>query len=156
MAFWIEEHDFNKYPELSNNDLNHLSLVSPHPQIEGDFRAVVVKVIDGDTVNLKCDFRDFVFPLRLLKVDAPELSTGAPGEEAKNFLKNMVENEEVMIKIDRNNRVGKYGRLLGDIVFAGTSMADLLLQFGFAVPFGRRHEGKMIDLNKLLRFNQWF
>jgi endonuclease YncB( thermonuclease family) len=148
-VFQIEEHNFQRFPELTNQQIEQFELVSPHPQIRGDFDATVVKVHDGDTVTLRTDFRDFDFKLRLLSVDAPELSTGTPGEEARDFLSSWVLGQEVRIRINRHNRVGKYGRLLGDIVVGGQSMSDVLVQLGYAKPFQFRREGEIPDLDKI-------
>ena len=156
LSVWADEHDWENYPELTSGELASFGFVSPHEQIVSDFEAVVVKVHDGDTFTLRCSFRDFDFPLRLLAVDAPELSTGLRGEEARDFVKDLILGEGVLVKVDRFNRVGKYGRLLGDVVVAGQSLSNLLVSAGFALPFGRRHEGEMLDINKELRVDQWF
>jgi endonuclease YncB( thermonuclease family) len=116
----IFNHDFIKYPELTNKQLEFLEFISPHPQITEDFDAVVVKVVDGDTVKLHTSFRDFDFSLRLLDIDTLELSEG--GQGAKEWLKNQVENQEVRIVLDLDNRVGKYGRLLGKVVHNGLDL----------------------------------
>jgi endonuclease YncB( thermonuclease family) len=72
-----DEYDWKKYPELRREDLEEFGLLSPHEQITGDFVGEVVKVHDGDTVRMRVSFRDFDFPVRLLSIDAPELSTGS-------------------------------------------------------------------------------
>lgn len=151
-----DEHDFKLYPELTNSEIAVFGFSSPHVQIVEDFSAVVVRVHDGDTVTLRCDFRDFGFPLRFLSVDAPELNTGSAGEEARDFVKEMCEGQVVEVKVDRYNRVDKYGRLLGDVVVAGQNVGMVELMFGFALPFERRMEGEMVDLNKMLAVKQWF
>jgi endonuclease YncB( thermonuclease family) len=150
----MADHDYKKYPELTNKQLETMELESPHKQITEDFMATVVKVHDGDTITLRVDFREFDFPLRLLNIDAPEMSEG--GEEARDYLKGVILDEEVEIKIDRNNRVGKYGRLLGKVVSLGMDMGEALVRLGYAVPFGKKNEGQPINLNKLMRLNQWF
>src|SRR3990167_3202118 len=104
-----EDHDYVKFPELSNVDLEAELLTSPHFQIVMDFEADVVKVVDGDTVTLQMEERSFSFPLRFRSVDAPELSTGAPGEEARSWLKTQVEGRKAQVVIDPKNRVEKWG-----------------------------------------------
>ena len=103
----VYEHDFERFPELSKSQLETLGFLSPHKQITEDFFGEVVKVSDGDTIRMVVEFRDFDFPVRLLDIDAPELNEG--GDVAKMWLKGRIEGEEVMVVIDRNNRVGKYG-----------------------------------------------
>ena len=60
-----EDHDYKKFPELTNKQINEFGFQSPHKQITEDFDATVVHVTDGDTIRLRTDFRDFTFPLRL-------------------------------------------------------------------------------------------
>ena len=159
MSFWIEDHDFKRYPELTNSELQVFGFVSPHVQIDDSrlrFNAIVVKVHDGDTITLRTDFRDFDFPLRLASIDAPELNTGVRGEESRDFLKGLIEGEMVEVQVNPDNRVGKYGRLLGNVIMLGQDVGELMLIFGYALPFSRRLEGEMIDLNKELRLKNWF
>lgn len=151
-----DEHDYKLYPELTNAEIAEFGFESPHVQFKEDFQALVVRVHDGDTVTLHSDLRDFDFPLRFLSVDAPELNTGVPGREAKEFVAGLCEGEVVEVKIDRLNRVDKYGRLLGDVVVAGQNVAELEVMFGFALPFENRLEGELPDLNKTLSEKQWF
>ena len=144
------EHDFKTFPELTNSELDALLFLSPHFQITSDFEAVVVKVHDGDTVTLKMEERDFEFPLRFLSVDAPELSTGVPGLDARAFLSGVVEGREVFVQIDPKNRVDKYGRLLGDLIVDGFNVADAMVHLGFALPFERRREGEIPSFDKMI------
>ncbi len=138
------EHNYEQFPELSNSQLEVLQFSSPHIQITGDFSATVVKVHDGDTVTLTTDFRDFNFPLRLLSIDAPELSEG--GVPARDWLQAKILGQEVNILINPDNRVGKYGRLLGSIVFGGMDLGEEMLQLGLVVEFGLKKESEVPDL----------
>lgn len=147
------EHDYEKYPELTNSQLSEMGFSSPHRQITEDFRATVVKVHDGDTVTLNTSFRDFNFPLRLLNIDAPEMSEG--GEVTQQWLQNKILGKEVSVLIDRNNRVGKYGRLLGRIMYYGLDVGQEELYLGLAKPFGKKKEGEPPDLGKLFNLKQW-
>ena len=148
------EHDYKQFPELTDTQMNEFGFSSPHKQITEDFEAVVTKVIDGDTITLRTDFRDFEFPLRLLEIDALELSEG--GTTAKEWLKGLIEGEKVEIRIDRKNRVGKYGRLLGKVIYQGIDVGDMALSMGYAFKIGKRDEAKIPVLGKILRFEQWF
>lgn len=149
----VFEHDYKEFPELTNKQISEFGFTSPHKQFTEDFRAVCVKVIDGDTITLRSDERDFDFPLRLLNIDAPEMSEG--GEDAREFLRGQIEGEEVEIKINTHNRVGKFGRLLGNVQASGLDMGEALVRLGYAVPFGQKGVNEVPDLNKVLRFNQW-
>ena len=153
---WADEHDWKNYPELTNSQLAEFGFMSPHEQITEGFWAEVVRVHDGDTFLLRCDFRDFGFSVRLVSVDCPELNTGVPGEEARDFCAGLCLGELVFVRVDRRNRVDKYGRLLGDVIVGGMSVSEMLMMFGLAWPFGRRREGELPDLNKDLGVRRWF
>ncbi len=148
------EHDYAAYPELTNRQISEYGFTSPHKQITEDFEASVIRVHDGDTVTLRTSFRDFDFPLRLLDIDAPEMNAG--GEVARDWLKGLILGEDVQIKINRNNRVGKYGRLLGQIISRGLNIGEMEIVLGLAKPFGKKDEGQIPDINKSLRQKQWF
>ena len=129
-------HDFNKFPELTNNQMRFYYLESPHTQIFDNFSARVTKVKDGDTVNLECDFRNFNFPLRISMINAPEMNEG--GAESKEWLKNEILGKEVEIIINRSNRVGKFGRLIGEIICGGINIGRQSLQERQSIPFGTK------------------
>ena len=148
------EHDFKKFPELSNTQIDEFGFTSPHKQITEDFRAEVVKVHDGDTVTLSVDFRDFDFPLRLLDIDAPELNEG--GEVSREWLKGQIEGDIIEVRIDKNNRVGKYGRLLGKIISRGIDIGEMALAGGYAAPFGTKGQHELLKIDKYFRVEQWF
>lgn len=145
-------HDFVRFPELTNRQLQE-HIASPHPQITEDIIVKVVKVVDGDTIRVEWDERDFDFPVRLLGIDAPEMNEG--GEEAREYLKGVIEGEEVMLKIDKTQRVGKYGRLLAKVISLGMDMGEAMIRIGLATSFENRDEGKIPDINKTLRMEQW-
>ena len=146
-------HDFEKFPELTNRQLEEMQFESPHPQITEDFHAAVVKVHDGDTITLRTDFRVFDFPLRFLGIDAPEMNAG--GEVARDWLRGRILKSIVQIKIDIKNRVDKYGRLLGKVFFGGLDIGEEELNLGYAVPFARRNEGKLPNIDKELNIKKW-
>ena len=127
-------HDFVNFPELANSQMLFYYSESPHRQITEDFHAKVVKVHDGDTITLRWSERDFDFPLRLLDIDAPELNEG--GEDAQQWLENKILDKEVDIKIDRRQRVGKWGRLLGKVISGGFDMGETMLNLGIVGRFG--------------------
>lgn len=149
----MAEQDFIRFPELTNRQIQE-HVISPHPQITEDIFVKVVKVIDGDTIRVEWDKRDFDFPVRFLGTDAPEMNEG--GKEAREYLKGVILNEEVLLKIDKNQRVGKYGRLLAKIISLGMDVGDMMIKLGHATTFENRDEGKIPDLNKTLRMEQWF
>jgi endonuclease YncB( thermonuclease family) len=147
-------HDFKRFPELTNSQMNEEYVNSPHKQIIMNFEATVVKVHDGDTVTLQWNGRDFNFPMRMRDIDAPELNVKG-GHKAKEHLKNLIEGKLVEILIDPENRVEKWGRLLGDIMSAGVVMSEEMIRFGEAVPFDQRRETLLPNIEKELGIKKW-
>ncbi len=149
------KHDFDKFPELTNKQIDEFGFQSPHRQITEDFQAKVIKVIDGDTIRLRTSFRDFDFPLRLLDIDAPEMNTGEPGQRVKDWLTNRISNESVTIQIEPNNRVDKFGRLLGRVFESGLDVGNEELILGLVTRFDQRREGEIPNFRKELNIEKW-
>ena len=127
-------HDFKRFPELTNSQMQFYYFDSPHQQITEGFMGEVVKVTDGDSIRVKTDFRDFDFPVRFAHINAPEMNEG--GAESKSWLEEQIMGEEVYVKVNPYNRVGKFGRIIGEVFFAGASMSQLSLMTGNSFPFG--------------------
>ena len=142
-------HDFVRFPELTLAQMDEFYFESPHKQLMEDFRASVIRVHDGDTITVRIDDRDFDFPIRLAVINAPELSEQG-GDTSRDFLKDMIEGQEVDVRIDINNKVEKWGRLLADVFFMGMSLSNLMLSMGMATAFENRHEGKILPLEAYL------
>ena len=87
--------------------------------------------------------------MRFLDIDAPELNAG--GEDARDWLKGQLEGENVTIRIDTANRVGKYGRLLGRVISRGMDMAQTMLRMGMVTTFDDRRPGEIISPSKYFK-----
>ena len=127
-------HDFKRFPELTNSQMQFYYFDSPHQQITEDFDCRVERVIDGDTIIVSTPFRDFSFPVRMLDINAPEMNEG--GKESKNWLKEQIEGLEIVVEVTPTQRVGKYGRLLGKIIANGMDIGQESLNLGFSKVFG--------------------
>jgi len=133
MAF---KHDFKKYPELTNRQMEFYYFDSPWKQITEGFTGKVSNIHDGDTITIDTDFRDFGTIIRFTGINAPELKNPG-GLESKAWLENQIRiGEEVYIKVNPKQRVGKFGRILGEVFANGVSINDLSLQSYQAVVFG--------------------
>ena len=128
-------HDFKKFPELTNSQMQIYYWDSPHKQILESFIARVEQVTDGDTIRVKWSERDFDFPVRMLNIDAPETNT-PNARKSLNWLADEILGEYVEIVIDIKQRVGKWGRLLGTIIHLGRNINETSLELGYSVPFG--------------------
>jgi endonuclease YncB( thermonuclease family) len=135
-------HDFKAFPELRNSQMDFYYFQSPHKQIFEGFTAKVVKVTDGDTIRVTTNFRDFDFPIRLAGIAAPELDEKG-GVQSQEFLSRRILGEEVYIAINPFKRVGKWGRLLGDVIHAGESMSEASMREGRSIDFFLRESGRL-------------
>ncbi len=133
-------HDFKRFPELTNNQMNLYYFDSPHQQIAEDFDAKVVNVHDGDTIRLEVSWRDFTFPLRMSNLMAAELNEEG-GVRSRNHLKDLIEGAMVEVIINKMNRVGKYGRLLGEVRYKGFDVGTQMIEEGFAVSLDDEQQG---------------
>ena len=86
-----------------------LVLLIPHYVLSEEYEAVVLKVIDGDTIYIKSD--NGRKKVRLRHIDAPEIRQSY-GKEAKIFLDKQIDGKKIIVNSDYKDR---YGRDLGDI-----------------------------------------
>ena len=130
------EHDFKNFPELTNRQMEIFYFDSPHKQITEDFRARVVKVIDGDTIRVKWEERSFNFPIRLANLAAPEMKE-AGGLESQKWLAEKILGKDVDIVLSPE-RVEKWGRLLAYVIDGGINMSEESRMFGMAQNWEER------------------
>lgn len=128
-------HDFKTQPELSNSQMQFYYWTSPFRQITESFDAKCVKVTDGDSIRVKTNFRDFDFPIRFARINAPELNAG--GRESGNWLRSQILNENIRVEINPDNRTGKFGRIIGEVNHRGINMNEASLRGGFSNDFER-------------------
>jgi len=87
--------------------------------------ATCVKVVDGDTIVVKCDKRQMT--VDLAGIDAPEL--GQPwGKEVRSFVRDMVEGNQVTVEVIEAGETGGTARVL----VAGQDLSRLLAERGLA------------------------
>lgn len=143
-------HDFIKFPELTNSQMDIYYFDSPHKQIFEPFTARVTKVTDGDTIRVRWRERNFDFPVRFLNIQAPEMRD-AGGKESQSWLEEQILNEEVEIIIDAANRVEKWGRLMGVVMFRGIDMGEVSQTLGHSKPWNLRDDGIIQSMEHQLR-----
>lgn len=100
-----------------------------------NYKAIVNKVVDGDTVNLTIDlgFRlTYTANCRLAGINAPEINT-EEGKAAKDALRLMVgQGEEIDII---STGLDKYGRPIVVIKYNGIDINIEMIKKGFAVKY---------------------
>ena len=133
-----------------------------------EYRATVVKVIDGDTVDVDIDLGFGICMkderVRIMGIDTPESRTRDKvedlfGEAAKARVAQLLSGDVVLkTQIARNGEdmKGKFGRILGDFKIGEKMLTDILIEEGHAVAYfgGSKEEIAMKHLanrEKLLR-----
>ena len=97
-----------------------------------EYRCKVVKIIDGDTVDVDIDLGFGVWMhkerVRLFGIDTPESRTRDLEEKkyglaAKKVLTNMLDDDGGIILKTHKDKTGKFGRILGEL-WRTTNYAD--------------------------------
>lgn len=106
-----------------------------------EYRAKVVRVIDGDTIECEIDLGFYVKTiqrLRLLHINAPEIKgrTKLEGEKSKEYLTNRLLNKEVIIKTNRNK---SFDRWLAEVFLEENgntiNISEEMIKIGLAAPY---------------------
>jgi micrococcal nuclease len=93
----------------------------------GPARARVIRVVDGDTVELEGNIK-----VRYLGVDTPELSDQELfSEEARDYNRSLVEGKDVTLEYDQECR-DRFSRLLCFVCIGSTVVNEELLRRGLA------------------------
>ena len=134
-----------------------------------EYDVTVVKVVDGDTVDVDIDLGFGVTltdeRVRIMGIDTPESRTRDKvedlfGEAAKERLKVLMkEGGKLITTEDRKGEdmKGKFGRILGDFrIGDGRKVTDILIEEGHAVAYfgGNKEEVQakhLVNRTKLLR-----
>lgn len=99
--------------------------------------AEINKVVDGDTFHFIIQNEEFV--LRLMDIDAPEKEE-EKGQRTIEYVKEQLENKEVKIIFGEKIKLGKWGRVLGHIMYMGMDFGETLVRLGYAEPFEQRNQ----------------
>ena len=105
-----------------------------------EYRAEILRVIDGDTVDARVDLGfkvHYNVRVRLHGINAPESRTRDKEEKirglaAKERLEQLVAGKTVTLK---SHGVGKFGRCLGEITVGNSNVNTQLLKEGHAVAY---------------------
>ena len=105
------------------------------------YRAELVRVIDGDTVEVKIDLGFHVFTvqkLRLMGINAPEVrgASRPAGLEASHHLSVLIDQLAPISVMTKRDKQGKYGRYLAVLQGSdGCSINERMIQDGHAVTY---------------------
>lgn len=105
-----------------------------------NYKAQVLRVIDGDTIEAQIDYGCRTFGkwrVRLLHINAPEIHSADPDAQAaairaKAYLQLLIEGKEVVIHTEKAD---SWDRLLGEIYLADVYINQKMIDDGYAVPY---------------------
>lgn len=114
-----------------------------------EYKALINRVVDGDTVDVDIDLGFGVWlhdeRVRIMGIDTPESRTRdlvekAFGLASKARLKELIPEGSVQIlktQVDKDGEdaKGKFGRILGDFIVGGDRVTEMLIDEGYAVDY---------------------
>jgi micrococcal nuclease len=113
-----------------------------------EYRCKVIRVIDGDTVDVDIDLGFGVWlkkeRVRLYGIDTPESRTRDKeekiyGKAAKAYLTKFLEDEWIILKTKEYDAKGKFGRILGELwrtsSFADKSAQEYMIEKHYGVAY---------------------
>ncbi len=109
-----------------------------------EYKCKVTRVVDGDTVDIDIDLGFGVWlhkeRVRIYGIDTPESRTRDKIEKrfgllAKEFVKQFVKGSSVILRTQKYDAKGKFGRILGDIVVDDKSLSETMIQEHHAVAY---------------------
>ena len=112
-------------------------------QVHADLNGKIVKVIDGDTVDILTPEKQKI-RVRLLDIDAPE-SRQSYGNASKKYLASLIAGKSVFIK---ENKKDIYQRTLGTIYLEQININAKMVENGFAWAY--RYKG-VVNNNNMLK-----
>ena len=125
--------------------------------------ALVVRVVDGDTIEVRIDGGNEIEKIRLLGINTPEsVDPRCPvqcfGKEASTFAKQLMGGKRIALQEDvQADDRDKYGRLLRNILLEdGTDVNALLIKEGYAYayvsfPLNKQRKAEMRRLEQEAR-----
>ena len=115
----------------------------------------VTKIVDGDTVDVIIDLGFGLTKkerVRVAGIDAPEsrtrdLAEKAPGLEAKEFIREKLDTDDIIIRTEKE---GKYGRILGWLYTSeySCSINEIMVIKGYAWQYDGGSKEKDYELLK--------
>ena len=132
-----------------------------------EYKAKLVKVVDGDTVDVDIDLGFGVWlkneRVRIMGIDTPESRTRDKVEKVfglatKERLKQLIEKDTILKTFaakDGEDMKGKFGRILGDFICGDKMVTEIMIEEGHAVKYWGQNKADieqqhMVNRNKLL------
>jgi micrococcal nuclease len=122
-----------------------------------EYRVTILKVIDGDTVDVDIDLGFNVWVrkerVRIMGIDTPESRTSDKTEKifglaAKERLKQLLGETAILATsvVNGEDAKGKFGRILGDFYTEdGRKCGEVLVEEGHAVAYHGQNKDDVLD-----------
>ena len=132
-----------------------------------EYKAKLVKVVDGDTVDVDIDLGFGVWlkneRVRIMGIDTPESRTRDKVEKifglaAKDRVEELIKKDMILKTFaakDGEDMKGKFGRILGDFIVGEKMLTEILIEEGHAVKYHGQNkdevqEAHMANRQKLM------
>ena len=124
-----------------------------------EYSVKILKVVDGDTVDVDIDLGFGIVltdeRVRIMGIDTPESRTSDKVEKvfglaSKARLKELLDEDAVLITFDDKkgeDMKGKFGRVLGDFRVGGKTVTEILIEEGHAVPYNGQSKDDIQELH---------
>ncbi len=109
------------------------------------YRAHVVRVVDGDTIDVDIDLGFYIWikkqRIRLVEIDAPSMrgKDREAGLAAASYLTDLIDGKVIIIRTikgpDGGEKRGKFGRWLGRIYLDGIDINQHMIDVGHAEAY---------------------
>ena len=109
-----------------------------------EYKCKVTRVVDGDTVDIDIDLGFGVWlhkeRVRIYGIDTPESRTRDKVEKrfgllAKEFVEQFVKGSSVILRTQKYDAKGKFGRILGDFSVKGARVSRVMIERHHAVEY---------------------
>ena len=120
-----------------------------------EYRCKILKVVDGDTVDVDLDLGLKIVlsneRVRIAGIDTPESRTSNLEEKkfglaSKERLKELL-GKTAVVRTMKPDSKEKFGRILGDFIVDGKSVSEILIEEGYAVPYQGDNKENSRDLH---------
>ena len=127
-----------------------------------EYRAKVIKVIDGDTIDVDIDLGFCVIlakqRIRLYGIDTPESRTSDKEEKfygkiSSAFMKDHCPRGSYITLRTYLDSKGKYGRILGEIIVDDKNLNKLMVEKSLAVEYYGQSKSEIAKEHQVNRMN---
>ena len=119
-----------------------------------EYKCKILRVVDGDTVDVDIDLGFGIWMhkecVRLLRIDTPESRTRDKEEKrfgllSKQFVKDHYPVGSTAILRTHKDKTGKFGRILGELVWENTTINKIMVEQHYAVLYNGQSKDAIAD-----------